>query len=847
MMLVSRTNTSRFNTMARELADNRFYQQLLADELKASSHDLTSAVRKFVVTGDEFYSAEFMNIVDIRAGEKPRPVNRLIAPGQIISYVLMIEEAGYSERELDLIKLSKQLSDNLVETEIEAMNAVRGLFQDEQGFYTISGSPDREKGIGLIYGQAYVDAVSGIMEPLTELSDELNSRYIDEYNLIQTRIIASERFMWTAIYLFIALFLVFIFVVWRYFIKPVTLCQEFAEQITIGNFDAELTFESNNEIGSLANSLRLMLTGINEYFTNAQILIMERTQADVANQTKTVFLASMSHEIRTPMNSIMGFSELALDEDISEKAKNYLSNIHENSQWLLQIVNNILDLTKIESGKMEIDNVPFNPHDILSSCEVMIIQKAAEKNLKVVFYAEPYSGKMPVGDPTRLRQVLVNLLSNAVKFTNSGMIRLEAAFTNISENEISLYFKVKDTGIGMTDEQMKKIFDPFMQAELGTTRNFGGTGLGLTITKNLVEMMGGELHVDSVPGIGSSFSFALTLNTIDIDEEGLQKSQIVHKRLEKPMFAGEVLLCEDNDMNQQVASEHLSRVGLKIVIAENGKIGVDLVKDRIETGKKQFDLIFMDMHMPEMDGFEATAFIRDLTTDIPIVAMTANIMTSDMELYETNGMNGFIGKPFTSQELWHCLMEYFEPLNWQTEDETQYEQDKIRLQQNLINRFVKNNSGLVVEIVDALNADDVKLAHRLVHTLKSNAGQLKYTSLQHAAEEIENSLKNGKNLTTIGQLETFEFELNATLAELIPLVKEPEVPAKDGAEEIDTAEAYKILEALEPSLTAGTLDCLSFIDELMKIPESGELIHQMENFDFDHAIATLVKLKEKYS
>jgi len=386
--------------------------------------------------------------------------------------------------------------------------------------------------------------------------------------------------------------------------------------------------------------------------------------AQTASRAKTTFLANMSHEIRTPMNSILGFSELALDDDLPEKTKEYLSNIKLNTEWLLQIINDILDISKIESGKMELEKIPFNMHELFVSCRLFVMPKAVEKGIAIYFYAEPSIGKLPLGDPTRLRQVLVNLLSNSIKFTNTGMIKVHAAITAESQKSITMHFEVKDSGIGMSDEQIKKVFDPFTQAETGTTRQYGGTGLGLPITKNIIEMMGGVLSVESVLGVGSKFSFDLVFDAIDIIEETKTESKNALKDMKKPMFKGEILVCEDNVMNQMVISEHLSRVGIKAVIAENGKIGVDLFNERVNNKElKQFDLVFMDMHMPVMDGLEASSEIIKLDAGIPIVAMTANIMSDDLEIYKSCGMADCLGKPFTSQELWHYLLKYIKPIS----------------------------------------------------------------------------------------------------------------------------------------------------------------------------------------
>jgi len=574
-----------------------------------------------------------------------------------------------------------------------------------------------------------------------------------------------------------------------------------------------------------------------------------REAAEAASNSKSEFLANMSHEIRTPMNSIIGFSELALDDSIPPVTKDYLSKIHENAKGLLQIINDILDLSKIESGKMQIDNIPFDMQDLLSSCRSLVMPKAIEKNLVLYFYAEPSLNMQPLSDPVRLRQVLVNLLSNAVKFTNKGTIKLIVQILNKTEKNITMSFEIKDSGIGMTSEQITRIFDPFIQAEAGTTRQFGGTGLGLSITKKIVEAMGGTIMVESTPGVGSKFCIEITFDAINEKDAEFDK-KVTFNEFEKPTFKGEILLCEDNASNQQVICEHLARVGLKTVVAENGKIGVDLVRSRIEKsqsslcGDTQFDLIFMDMHMPVMDGLEATSKILELDKNIPIVALTANIMSSDREIYKTSGMVDYLGKPFTSQELWRCLMKFFTPINWKKEDKNEQSKKDKELKQILINHFILNNRNIYTEINDAIKADDIKLAHRLAHTLKSNAAQLEKVNLQHAAEVVENQLKTYENLVSAEQMTTLKNELEAVLAELEPLVKETVSP--ESLIPLDTMSIKKLLEELEPLIERGNPECLSFIESLRKVPETNDLIKKMELFDFESAMDIFIKIKNKY-
>jgi len=577
-----------------------------------------------------------------------------------------------------------------------------------------------------------------------------------------------------------------------------------------------------------------------------EVLVGERTyELELASNAKTDFLAKMSHEIRTPMNSIIGYSELALSEKVSQEVRDYLAYILQNSEWLLQIINDILDISKIEAGKLELERVPFDLHEVFNSCRAMVSPKADAKELLLHFYAEPSIGKVPLGDPTRLTQIIVNLLSNSIKFTKTGMIKLQSAIRQNNENSVTMLFEVKDTGIGMTDEEMERIFDPFMQAETGTTRKYGGTGLGLAITRNLIEMMGGTLDVISTYGVGSKFSFILTFETVDADDELIKNMGKKVTDIEKPVFNGEILLCEDNIMNQQVITEHLLRVGIKTVVAENGKIGVEMVKNRMLEGIKQYDLIFMDIHMPVMDGLEASAEIIKLGLNIPIVAMTANIMQNDKEIYKMSGMDDHIGKPFTSQELWRCLLQYFKPVTWRNEDEISRKQIDEDLLYKLTENFVKLNSDKIKEINDAINTGDFILAHRLAHTLGGNAGQLGKEKLQKAAEVVENNLKDGSNSTTGEQIDTLERELNDVLTELTPLIKEPAQNESAAAEPVDVNEAGKLLEELEPLLKRSDSESLALTERLRSIPGSDELIQMIESFNFESAYEELVRLTEK--
>jgi len=497
-------------------------------------------------------------------------------------------------------------------------------------------------------------------------------------------------------------------------------------------------------------------------------LEMATDAAETANHAKSAFLATMSHEIRTPMNSIMGFAELALDKTVEVQVKHYLEKIVDSTKWLLRIINDILDISKIEFGKMELENVPFDLQEIILRCQSVIYPALKEKKLDFKVFVDPMPGKKLIGDSVRLYQVIMNLLSNAVKFTESGTIKLLSSIKSMDNNQVVINFEIKDSGIGMSSEQIERVFESFTQADSSTTRNYGGTGLGLAIVKNIVELMGGQLEVESTLGAGSTFKFCITFKTIDAYINMIKYEN--RATLIKPQFNGLVLICDDNQMNQEVIREHLTNVGIQIAVAENGKIGVDMVQERLNKGEKPFDLIFMDMFMPVMDGLEAASKIIALNTGSPIIAMTANVMVSELERYKQNGMADCLGKPFSTQELWDILAKYLTPLNNSAADDLEKVQNEFI--KKLQTYFVNNSQNLMYKINNAISSGDSKLAHRLVHTLKGNAGQLEEPNLKNAAAEVELILKDGTLTVPEEKMNKLENELTLVLEKLSPLLCE---------------------------------------------------------------------------
>jgi len=574
-------------------------------------------------------------------------------------------------------------------------------------------------------------------------------------------------------------------------------------------------------------------------------LTLKKEQAEETSRMKSVFLASMSHEIRTPMHGIIGFSELALDDYLPQKTKNYISKIKTSAESLLLIINDILDVSKIEAGKIELERIPFNIGDVFKLCRLIASPNAREKGLTLFCYAEPSVGKLLLGDPTRLRQILLNLLSNAIKFTNNGIVKLLAAVVESTPNTITMHFEVKDSGIGMTEDQVDKVFHPFIQADDSTTRKYGGTGLGLTITKSFVELMGGELNVESSIGVGSKFSFDITFESIDADTNS-SKMDVAINCSEKPFFNGEVLICEDNELNQLVIRDHLDKIGIKTVIANNGKIGVEHISNRIKNFEKPFDLIFMDIHMPEMDGLEASKKIIEMGSRVPIIALTANIMANDKDTYFASGMIDCLPKPFIVQELWSILLKYLTPVNMVPikNDNDFSEEDDQRLE--MISTFIMSNKTTFKDLSSALEMGDIKLAHRIAHTLKGVAGLVGMNLLAEAAKIVEQSINLGQVDQLNDHMDSLEKELNAALAELTSTIENhTKNTEKTLHGTLDKENILNLLDELDLLLTSDSYDSIYLVKKLITVPGIEQLSRQVEDLKFKQARETLKTVRKR--
>ena len=513
-----------------------------------------------------------------------------------------------------------------------------------------------------------------------------------------------------------------------------------------------------NDRGQLVGSIGIHLD-ISDHKLLEKELAKAKSIAEAAAKAKELFLANMSHEIRTPLNVIIGMIRQLTKESLTTDQHFYINQSASSAKHLLTILNNVLDVAKIESGDMEILENGFSPSALLYNVHSIMYSQAIEKNLKFKLNASPDLKPVLIGDDTRLRQVFINLVGNSIKFTQAGSIMLNAEVVSETDTHQTILFEVVDTGIGMSEEFITRIFDKFSQEQNESNRRYEGTGLGMTISNDLIRLMGGNLKVDSIKSVGTTFKFELNFR-IGKPEQLVSNNQQIQQNIFKSCKA---LLVEDNEMNRFIAIQSLDFLGFETTEAENGKIAIELAS------KNSYDIILMDIQMPVMDGVEATEYIREqLNLKTPIIALTANAFKHDIELYLNKGMNDFITKPYDEQDFFrkidHVLSLHKFKLGNTTNDQNKEEEMKttnklynlMQLEQmsrgnnsfvtKMISIFInqtKENIAIMENGIATSNFDEVK---RIAHKIRPSIGQMGILSLKNQARTIETyKLEPGEN------------------------------------------------------------------------------------------------------
>ena len=654
------------------------------------------------------------------------------------------------------------------------------------------------------------------------------------------------------------------------------------------------------EAGS-SSMLLCMVQDISQQKQAELDLLAAKEAAEQASRAKGDFVANMSHEVRTPMNAVLGFLDILADTRLDAEQRTLVAKVQKSSKALLRILNDILDHSKLDAGAVELELAPFELDEVLRDATELLALTASAKGLELVLDVPPELPRCYRGDALRLGQVLLNLLGNAVKFTERGSVQLAVRAQGETEDGRSrLRFEVRDSGIGMTAEQVERLFRPFVQADNSTTRRFGGTGLGLTIAKRLVELMGGEIGVDSQPGQGTTFWFSVPLAAATEEPTpALAKPAPPATRQADSIRGARLLLVEDNPTNQEIALSLLGRMGLQVTVANHGREALE------QLAGQRFDLVLMDLQMPVMDGFEATAAIRatDWGRQLPIVAMTAAAFDDDRRRVLDAGMNDFVSKPVDSRRLLDVLLRWLPhrplqdlsaaagvsalpdaadatpaaapalPAATQALLPTELEGfeldrtlERLDHDQTLLLRALRQflrdfpADDWVAQFDAACRQADWVSAQRQAHTLKGVAGSLGAVRVQQAATALDALLKtaasqSGCDPDQLAQRRDDCLQaLRAAIAELQDKLP-PEAataqsatgPAQPEAALQDLAEAEQLL-GRNRGLPAALLPRLrAHLGQHAARAQFDRLTDQVSAFDFDGALETIRAMRERLS
>lgn len=583
-------------------------------------------------------------------------------------------------------------------------------------------------------------------------------------------------------------------------------------------------------------------------------LLIAKERAEASAKAKSEFLATMSHEIRTPMNGVLGMLSLLEHSDLDSSQSHHVSVAKGSAMSLLGLINDILDFSKIEAGKLDLELLEFDLKEELRTFSESMELKAAEKGITLNLDISHVTHSHISSDPSRLRQILTNLVGNALKFTSEGRIDIKASLTPIDHLYGRLHIDVSDTGIGIAQDKLAMLFEPFTQADGSTTRKYGGTGLGLSIVKKLCELMDGKIDVTSIPGKGSTFSFEVKVKLIASKQTDTQSEKKPEsKSAEEIIWPSDtrILLVEDNPTNQIVARGMLSILGLEADVAFNGIEALEAVRMAAQT--KSYTLILMDCQMPEMDGYEATRAIREgqggeKNSKIPIIAMTANAMQGDREKCIATGMDDYLAKPVNLQALESMLKKWIlgiedkemiaQPASvtvpselplWDENDIMNRLGNKTKIILTVIESFVNDAPAIFQSLQNALENDNVEEAQLHAHSLKGTSGNVGAIKLQSISRKFEEAAKNNQLDEVRNGMETCEETLTETL-DLLKMKISSQKEPKKSKKRFDPLETAVSLQIIKQEIQNGNYT---------KAADSIERFNEYDDETFTHQMSEL--------
>ncbi len=682
---------------------------LLAQELRQSSDDLTRMARTYVITGNPMFEEQFNMVLDIRNGKIPRPKrykgifwdflavdgSKPNLDGEQISLRQLMKQSNFTQEELNMLITSQNESDDLTNLETKAMNAVKGIFQDKDGNYTIKGEPNFKLAREIMHSQEYHQAKIRIMKPLDQFYKAFESRTKQRVNEAKVYVKKLEFFVNVAVLFSTIMLVVSFFVILFRIIYSIQSLRNIMLELSNNNTNVEIPkTQYNDEISDMLSSVEVFKENTKTLITREHQLEVAVNEAKSANHAKSAFLARMSHELRTPLNAILGFTSiLKKSKNTSNKEKENLNVISKSANYLLGLINEILELSKIEAGKIEIKKSDFSFENMLDEVVSIIDQRAKSNGCKFKVNKSVDVPDFIYSDEQRLKQVLINLLSNSVKFTKNGSITL-VIYAKMNK----LFFEIHDTGIGIEQKNLEIIFKPFEQIK---TQNYNknGTGLGLAITKELISLFGGNIYVKSEVNVGTSFYFSIEFEKSSAQkikkQEPIQKIDLIPSN-----YDYNILVVDDILENRDYLSQLLEHYGFTVIQASDGFEALDIFE------KHKIDLLLIDTLMPGISGFETIEKIRIKDKKIPILTVSANVFEEDKLEAQKVGANGFLAKPIDEEQLFVYINSYLDVKL----DEKNITQNSD-LKQNKIDEKTK------LELIEAINKMDDETIDRISNKL----------------------------------------------------------------------------------------------------------------------------------